>query len=121
MISTKILIAMAFVMIGLAFSQTSDACLGVNVSGTPSKANCNAKEAAEGVDGWCCYTSVKTAADVQENACVWLTDAQQSSEVFFETWNAGWKALDAKSYNVECSDSFIRFSVLVIALFAFLF
>ena len=118
MISTKIFIALAFVMIGFALSQTSDACLAVNA---PSKANCNAKEAAENVDGWCCYTYVKSSADVETKACVWLTDAQQSSEVFFETWNAGYKALDAKSYNVECSESFIRFSILIIALFAFLF
>lgn len=117
MVSTKLLLVIAFVMIGAAVS-SSLTCLGVNTDSakTVSKASCNAETDST---NRCCYNSY-TVSDVTSKVCVPITNAQFDTigDVIdaAKTANSGWG-----SYSLDCAQSYITLSFMILALFALLF
>jgi hypothetical protein len=117
MVSTKILLVIAFVMIGAATS-TALTCAGVNTDGskTVSKSSCNAESDSVGK---CCYATY-TLAGTNVKACTPVTNAQFDTigDLISATTkaNSGWG-----SYSLDCAQSYITISFLVLAIFAFLF
>ncbi len=112
MVSTKLLLVIAFVMIGAAVS-TSLTCAAVTANAA-SKATCNAEKDST---HRCCYNSYKSG-NVEAKACLPITNAQFDAigDFIKGAKNSAWE-----NYSLDCAQSYITLSFMILALFALLF
>jgi len=117
MVSTKLFLVIALVMIGAAAS-TILTCGGVNNDNTKtkSKSTCNAETDS---DARCCYQSYQSSGATVEGCVPVLNAAFDDFESVIsnaKSTNPSWE-----NYRLDCAQSHITISFLVLAILAFLF